>query len=92
MTVTEGWFGGVSLDHAPAAQELPKDLRAGLELNFALNSKAFLIEHGPDLVEFVGNRWESQSNLLLACPVSSGVQWRTHFQPWPALQPSCLPT
>eukprot|EP00775_Hariotina_reticulata_P009045 gene9045-9216_t len=58
MTVTEGWFGGVSLDHAPAGDELAKDLRAGLELNFALNSKAFLIEHGSDLVEFVGNRTE----------------------------------
>jgi Ca2+-transporting ATPase len=27
-------------------------------LNFALNSKAFLIEHSADLVEFVGNRTE----------------------------------
>jgi hypothetical protein len=33
-------------------------LRASLELNFALNSKAFLIEHSSDLVEFVGNRTE----------------------------------
>lgn len=35
-----------------------QELRAGLELNFALNSKAFLIEHASDLVEFVGNRTE----------------------------------
>jgi hypothetical protein len=35
-----------------------QELRAGLELNFALNSKAFLIEHSPDLVDFVGNRTE----------------------------------
>lgn len=37
---------------------IPQELRAGLELNFALNSKAFLIEHASDLVEFVGNRTE----------------------------------
>lgn len=36
-----------------------QELRGALELNFALNSKAFLIEHAPDLpVEFVGNRTE----------------------------------
>lgn len=33
-------------------------MRDSLELNFALNSKAFLIEHSADLVEFVGNRTE----------------------------------
>ena len=110
MTVTEGWFGGKTFSHAPAAEELPEvrgpqqarpclegacaahvlptrmcfpsapsltachpllsdtptpaclspqELRGALELNFALNSKAFLIEHAPDLpVEFVGNRTE----------------------------------
>ncbi|KAF8057240.1 ACA11 [Scenedesmus sp. PABB004] len=58
MTVTEGWFAGVALDHAPAADEVPAEARRLLELNFALNSKAFLIEHGADLVEFVGNRTE----------------------------------
>lgn len=51
-------------NHPPTHQpqlslSLPlQDLRSDLELNFALNSKAFLIEHSADLVEFVGNRTE----------------------------------
>lgn len=36
----------------------PQALKSDLELNFALNSKAFLIEHSADLVDFVGNRTE----------------------------------
>jgi magnesium-transporting ATPase (P-type) len=125
MTVTEGWFAGAKLDHAPVAevrgglsqaqvparvlylevamllpppplpcrglatqssplphlhptpnhacatgllrrcppvkpwpQELPADLVRELGLNCCLNSKAFLIEGGPSLVSFVGNRTE----------------------------------
>jgi Ca2+-transporting ATPase len=58
MTVTEGWFAGQQLDHAPSAEEVPGEVRSLLELNFALNSKAFLIEHSKDLVDFVGNRTE----------------------------------
>lgn len=58
MTVTEGWFSGVKLDHAPEKEELPPELLEELSLNCALNSKAFLIETGPDLVSFVGNRTE----------------------------------
>uniref|UniRef100_A0A383WGV1 Calcium-transporting ATPase n=1 Tax=Tetradesmus obliquus TaxID=3088 RepID=A0A383WGV1_TETOB len=58
MTVTEGWFAGVKLDHAPNPEEVPGEVRSLLELNFALNSKAFLIEHSKDLVDFVGNRTE----------------------------------
>ncbi|KAF6264067.1 hypothetical protein COO60DRAFT_1457828 [Scenedesmus sp. NREL 46B-D3] len=58
MTVTEGWFAGQTLDHAPSSEEVPSEVRSLLELNFALNSKAFLIEHGKDLVDFVGNRTE----------------------------------
>jgi Ca2+-transporting ATPase len=58
MTVTEGWFAGQKLDHAPTSEEVPGEVRSLLELNFALNSKAFLIEHSKDLVDFVGNRTE----------------------------------
>lgn len=61
MTVTEGWFAGTKHDHAPSAEELPTsgDFARELAANCALNSKAFLIEHGPDLpLEFVGNRTE----------------------------------
>jgi Ca2+-transporting ATPase len=58
MTVTEGWFAGQKLDHAPSSEEVPSEVRSLLELNFALNSKAFLIEHSKDLVDFVGNRTE----------------------------------
>jgi Ca2+-transporting ATPase len=58
MTVTEGWFAGVVHSEAPCADKIPSDLRHELDLNIAINSKAFLIEHGADLVEFVGNRTE----------------------------------
>ncbi len=35
-------------------------------MNFALNSKAFLVEHGGDLpVEFVGNRTECAFLMLM---------------------------
>ncbi|KIY91478.1 Plasma membrane calcium-transporting ATPase [Monoraphidium neglectum] len=58
MTVTEGWFSGVKLDHAPAKEELRADLAEDLALNCALNSKAHLLEGGADLMTFVGNRTE----------------------------------
>jgi magnesium-transporting ATPase (P-type) len=59
MTVVEGWFAGETHTAPPSGSELPPALRSELELNFALNSKAFLIEHGKDLpLEFVGNRTE----------------------------------
>jgi hypothetical protein len=73
MTVTEGWFGGKSHSTAPAAEEVPGELRAALELNFALNSKAFLIEHGADLVEFVGNRTECALLML-------GRKWGSDYK------------
>eukprot|EP00879_Flechtneria_rotunda_P002036 GHRR01002214.1.p1 GENE.GHRR01002214.1~~GHRR01002214.1.p1 ORF type:complete len:850 (+),score=231.92 GHRR01002214.1:2125-4674(+) len=82
MTVTEGWFAGASLDHAPTSQELPSDIRAALELNFALNSKAFLIEHGGDLpVEFVGNRTECALLMLARKWGSDYKQLREQCQP-----------
>ncbi|KAI8477413.1 MAG: hypothetical protein J3K34DRAFT_453016 [Monoraphidium minutum] len=58
MTVTEGWFAGTKLDHAPAKEELHPELLQELALNCALNSKAHLIEESPDLVSFIGNRTE----------------------------------
>lgn len=73
MTVTEGLFGGMHITHAPAADELHPDLRRLLELNFALNSKAFLVEHGADLVEFVGNRTECALLML-------GRRWGAAYQ------------
>jgi hypothetical protein len=39
-------------------QELPADAARELALNCCLNSKAFLIEGGPSLLSFVGNRTE----------------------------------
>jgi len=39
-------------------QELQPELLQELAKNSCLNSKAFLIVHGTDLVEFVGNRTE----------------------------------
>ena len=60
MTVTEGWFAGAKLDHAPARDELGAALLEELALNFALNSKAHLIVDAPPPapVGFVGNRTE----------------------------------
>ncbi|WIA22054.1 hypothetical protein OEZ85_004399 [Tetradesmus obliquus] len=58
MTVVEGWFSGVQLDHAPTREELRPELIQELAHNNALNSKAFLIEHADLPIEFVGNRTE----------------------------------
>jgi hypothetical protein len=38
MTVTEGWFSGVKLDHTPKPMELA-NLLDNLKMNIALNSK-----------------------------------------------------
>lgn len=38
MTVTEGWFSGVKLDHTPNPMELA-NLLDNLKMNIALNSK-----------------------------------------------------
>eukprot|EP00877_Chromochloris_zofingiensis_P010934 jgi/Chrzof1/6094/Cz17g09140.t1 len=65
MTVTEGWFSGVKMDHTPTPQELRPELLHELQLNCALNSKAFLIEHGADLVEFFGNRTDCALLMLM---------------------------
>lgn len=73
MTVTEGWFAGNFTPQAPTADELHPELRNLLEINFALNSKAFLIEHGADLVEFVGNRTECALLML-------GRKWGSNYQ------------
>jgi P-type Ca2+ transporter type 2C len=65
MTVVKGWFGGVTIDHTPAADELRPALLTELQLNMALNSKAFLIEEPGKPVEFVGNRTECAMLMLL---------------------------
>lgn len=39
----EGWFSGVKLDHAPAANELQPALLECLANNFAINGNAFLV-------------------------------------------------
>ena len=73
MTVTEGWFAGVVHQDAPTAESIPSDLRQELDLNIAINSKAFLIEHGADLVEFVGNRTECALLML-------SRKWGTNYK------------
>jgi Ca2+-transporting ATPase len=78
MTVTEGWFAGKKYDRAPELGELPTAGGFARELaaNCALNSKAFLIEHGPDLpLEFVGNRTECA---LLALALR---KWGVDYKP-----------
>jgi Ca2+-transporting ATPase len=53
-------------------QELRPELLRDLSLNAALNSKAFLVEHG-DLLEFVGNRTECALLVL-------GRKWGVNYQ------------
>jgi hypothetical protein len=43
MTVTEGWFSGVKLDHPPEPSELRPELFELLKNNIALNSKVLLL-------------------------------------------------
>jgi hypothetical protein len=46
MTVTEGWFSGVKVDHPPAPSELQPELFELLKSNIALNSKVGLAWRG----------------------------------------------
>lgn len=65
MTVTEGWFAGTRYtDKVPKIDDLPDFVREHLELNIAMNSKAFLIERDGS-TDLVGNRTEGALLMLL---------------------------
>ena len=66
MTVTEGWFAGTRYtDKVPKIADLPQSVREHLELNIAMNSKAFLIEQEDGSTDLVGNRTEGALLMLL---------------------------
>lgn len=66
MTVTEGWFAGTRYtDRVPKINDLPQPVREHLELNIAMNSKAFLIEQEDGSTDLVGNRTEGALLILL---------------------------
>ena len=66
MTVTEGWFAGTCYtDKVPKIANLPQSVREHLELNIAMNSKAFLIEKEDGSTDLVGNRTEGALLMLL---------------------------
>ncbi|BDA43546.1 probable calcium-transporting ATPase 11, plasma membrane-t [Coccomyxa sp. Obi] len=65
MTVVAGWFAGKIWPSPPPLNELPESLQTDIKLNSALNSKAFLIEHDENAVEFAGNRTECALLMLL---------------------------
>lgn len=66
MTVTEGWFAGTRYtDKVPKIDDLPQPVREHLELNIAMNSKAFLIEKEDGSTDLVGNRTEGALLILL---------------------------
>ncbi|EIE19492.1 calcium-translocating P-type ATPase [Coccomyxa subellipsoidea C-169] len=65
MTVVAGWFAGKIWPSPPPLEELPETLQADIKMNSALNSKAFLIEHDENAVEFAGNRTECALLMLL---------------------------
>ncbi|DBB18563.1 hypothetical protein WJX82_010215 [Trebouxia sp. C0006] len=66
MTVVEGWFAGKSYKgKVPDMLDLPEAVRPHLELNIAMNSKAFLIEKDDGSIDMVGNRTEGALLMLL---------------------------
>ncbi|KAL0043569.1 hypothetical protein WJX79_008696 [Trebouxia sp. C0005] len=66
MTVVEGWFAGKSYKGTvPDMLDLPEAVRPHLELNIAMNSKAFLIEKDDGSIDLVGNRTEGALLMLL---------------------------
>ena len=66
MTVTEGWFAGTRYtDKVPKIADLPQSVQEHLELNIAMNSKAFLIEQEDGSTDLVGNRTEGALLMLL---------------------------
>ena len=75
MTVTEGWFAGTRYtDKVPKMDDLPQSVREHLELNIAMNSKAFLIEQEDGSTDLVGNRTEGALLMLLK---SWGCSYKT---------------
>ena len=66
MTVTEGWFAGSHYtDKVPKMDQLPESVRQHLDLNVAMNSKAFLIEKQDGSTDLVGNRTEGALLIML---------------------------
>ena len=66
MTVTEGWFAGTRYtDKIPKLADLPQFVQDHIELNIAMNSKAFLIEKEDGSTDLVGNRTEASLLMLL---------------------------
>jgi len=59
MTVVSGWFqDNKYTGSVPGSSEITAEVKKELEMNFALNSKAFLIEDDPKNIQFIGNRTE----------------------------------
>jgi P-type Ca2+ transporter type 2C len=76
MTVVEGQFFGVEYSEVPSADALPDAAREQIELNCALNAKAFLTEdEKTGAIGFVGNRTECA--LLLMLQKDWKVDYRT---------------
>ena len=66
MTVTEGWFAGSRYtDKLPTMDQIPQSVCDHLELNIAMNSKAFLIEREDGSTDLVGNRTEGALLIML---------------------------
>lgn len=58
MTVVAGWFHNIISSQTPGGNQINPTVKQELEMNFALNSKAFLIQDDPKNIQFVGNRTE----------------------------------
>jgi P-type Ca2+ transporter type 2C len=67
MTVVEGWFAGKKWDRVPPKESMSAHMLELLQMNCAMNSKAFLVDHSDSggQLEFVGNRTECALLVLL---------------------------
>lgn len=81
MTVVEGWFSGKKYDSLPMPADISEAAAREIALNCALNSKAFLIEHDKDHVDFVGNRTECALLMMLRKWEMSYKDLRTKHEP-----------
>jgi hypothetical protein len=66
MTVVEGWFAGKKWDRVPPKESMSAHMLELLQMNCAMNSKAFLVEHEGKPTEFVGNRTECALLVMLS--------------------------
>jgi len=81
MTVVAGWFQDKKYESSvPGASDLTTHVKQDLEMNFALNSKAFLIEDDPKNIQFVGNRTECALLMLGKLWGSSYKKLRDTFE------------